>query len=165
MKRLHRFLFVPLVAAVSLVATACEDGTTTQSGTESSISTIRDQLQQAVDTVVSSCQDRDRDRLRDLVQDQLRDRVRDMDMLGVCDGSGLEATIDELNVDGDTATVQVRLRIRAENGEASELRETWRFRWEKDRWLLAELPAAVTATTPSTIRDQDQTQDKDRGTS
>lgn len=170
MQRRHRLLFVPIVAVASVVATACDDATTTQPGTEASTSTIRsqeqdrDRLQQAVAGVVSSCQERDRDRLRDLVQEQLRDRVLDMEMLGVCDGSALSATLEDLTIDGDTATVRVRLRISAKNGEVSELGEIWRFRWERERWVIAELPPAVTATTPSTVRVQtrDQTQNQDR---
>lgn len=143
--------------AIALLG-ACGDDGTTSAGGDGTTTVLQDQdgagdrdrdrdrdrIHQVIEDVLDACGDQDRDRLRDHLGDQARDRLRD----GSCDelDGESETTVlsEDITVDGDTATAELRFRIRDRDGETHELGETWHFRWsEADGWQLSEVPDSL----------------------
>ena len=97
----------------------------------------------------AACQT-DQDRLRDQVSDQLRDQVQDRLRDQSClleDAEDVSVEDEDIEIDGDRATVQVRVRYRnqgEDQGGPEQL--TWHFRWtEEHGWLLDDLDSLFEA--------------------
>jgi hypothetical protein len=156
--RIRRSIGILVVAGLALLPAACgdddgvtisDDGTTTEEtdrpgDQDRDRDRDRDRIHDAVADVLGACQDQDRDRLRDRTGDRDRDRLRDGTCDAVADGSEVSVVDEDIQVDGDDATVTLRLRVRTRDGETYELGDTWRFRWgDESGWVLSELPATI----------------------
>ena len=167
MRRTRLTALLTLVALIVGTMVGCgDDGDTTLSGTDATVTTQRDrdrdrdQIHDAVADILDACRDQDRDRLQDHAATQDRDQLRDGSCDGIVDADA--SIVDEvISVDGDEATVTLRLAVRDRSGTTYELGDIWRFRWSDGTWLLRDLPATIdeSAGTPSTLRDQDRDQD------
>lgn len=160
MRRRHRmaFLFAVVLAVTPTVGCGDDDdgvpvGDATAT-TQRDRDRDRDRIHDAVADILDACGERDRDRLQDHATDQDRDRLRDGTCAAVPDGAEVSVVTEDIEADGDTATVTLRLQMRERDGATYERGDTWRFRWSNGGWLLSELPATIDsdAGTPSTFR-------------
>ena len=166
MRAIRTSVGILVVAALAFVPVACSDDDTTPASSDGTTTEEvdrpgdqvrdrdrdRDRIHQAMEDVLGACQDQDRDRLRDRTGEQDRDRLRDGSCDAVADGSEVSVVEEDIAVDGDEATVTLRLRVRSRDGETYELGDTWRFRWSDEAgWVLSELPATIDSSdAPST---------------
>lgn len=102
----------------------------------------RDRIQDATMAIAAACQG-DQDRLRDQVSDQLRDQLQDRLRDESClleDAEDVAVTDEDIEIDGDRATVRVTVRHRNQGEDQGPQQLTWRFRWTaEDGWLLDDL--------------------------
>jgi|GEM_PF-3935407 predicted lipid-binding transport protein (Tim44 family) len=157
-----------VVAALAFGPGACADDDPTSASGDGTTTEVVDRpgdqardrdrdrirIHEAVEDVLGACQDQDRDRLRDRTGDRDRDRLRDGSCDAVADGSDVSVTEEDIAIEGDEATVTLRLRVRSRDGEVYELGDTWRFRRsDESGWVLSELPATVDSSeaSPTTL--------------
>tara|TARA_R100000935_G_scaffold50426_1_gene76318 strand:+ start:85 stop:588 length:504 start_codon:yes stop_codon:yes gene_type:complete len=145
------------VVALSYGTVACSDDDATSSDTTETTSAVeaeetpsterdrdrdRDRIQDAAMATVAACQN-DQDRLRDQVSDQLRDQLQDRLRDQTClleDAEDVTVLDEDIEIDGDRATVRVTFRNRNQGEDQGPQQHTWHFRWtEEGGWLLDEL--------------------------
>lgn len=125
---------------LTLTVVACASSSGSSDGASTTLSDEESEVAAVAGEVVDACQDRDRDRLRDLSGDQLRLQIQDRDydqFFNDCERYEImERTV---GVDGDTAQVRFRYRLRDGDVERDCMFEFER-RGAAGPWRLRALP-------------------------
>ncbi len=130
--------------AVTATTPAKPPSTTAPTGTTPT-TTDTAAIQAAALRMVDAIRQHDRDQLHDMTGEHLREHLRDQDMdhLASCvpEGTGVRVVDQQVEINGDTATVRVTLELTAADGAKTTVERTLAFAKDADGvWRLSEMP-------------------------